>query len=1005
MKQTYPPIVFLTSTTEKSAFLAADASLSAPQRKGTCELIMASENIFSEVFQRLDEKEFSERLFIFHWVGDFNDSTFIEQLIRRLSTMPNLACLVLEDILVPPSATIAHLLPITIAISKNQDNDENAIFSSYFYEQLAQNNSIKEAYNYASRKLPNTTSTMFVKPSAEHTLDFTFLQTKKEEETPKTPEQEKIERFKKIISQKSRFSAFSKPELLLSEREIKLFEEYKFELAPLSDIENQLYHRSVKKLNQKKRQRRYLYRTIFFLTFFLMLAGLGFWLQHREYQRQAEAYKIQTRQQQANFLTYLGDNMQKEDATKAIRMIEKAVREYPTHAAQGALYSHFYTPSLYYSARVVIDTTDPSKNGDANHTVSSDGQWLAYFENGKEKSAIFIRSLQGDVIKKIERNIGVETITFSNSLPYRLAVGFASGKVEILDVYGKNLLEMQAHKDTISKISFSKDDTRLISAADTMALIWTTSGEVLDTISGNRSKILKMRFSPNQNTLFTESKDSVVAVWEGSSLLSTFEGTHAKWLSENYLLLKSIEKKSTERTLKKSEESSSENNLKWKVWDISNNKIKKELQNPKKIIPQDSTSFWVIDDKNTLTRHYFENDSVTLWQRDVAYFAMHKGVATNKWATISEKGLCTMHFSDGSEITTKLEDLPLKEPYFTQDGNYFITQMVDNITFWRAVSPQIRFSDKERGEKWIAENATPKMQSNAEKDVQLVYYSGNIYRLTDQNENAKAEFAADKVFLHPSQNYVLSIKNLVVTLDEFDKSNLAFKDRPFKIKNLFTTKSQYKNAGFAEQGSFIWAITEKNELHLLDLQGKIVHRQTVKPNTEVVCSQDDKHLGLAQNIAGSLKPYRIFHIETQQGYELDTRLERANITSLFFSPVQNGQPPYLVSASDFWTDFWDMKGRRMKALKGGNPIYGKEMILTSSEDNFYIATLGVDRVYHQKIENLQKAVLSPDKNYIILHFEDELQIWRTSPFGIIKWLEKNKIYQLSTQEEKQLLLR
>lgn len=1026
MKQTYPPIVFLTSATETAAFLAADVALSTPQRTGTCELIMTSENIFSEVFQRLDEKEFSERLFIFHWIGDSNDSTFIEQLIRRLSMMPNLACLILEDIQIPPSATIAHLLPITIAISKNQDKEDDNIFSSHFYEQLAQNNSIKEAYNYASRKLPNTPSVMFVKPSAEYTLNFTLIKTQKIEEIPQTPEQEKIERFKKIIGQKSRFSAFSKPELLLSQQEIELFEEYKFELAPLSDIENQLYYRSLKKLNQKRRQRRYLYRAIFFLTFFLVLAGLGFWAQYREYERQAEAYKTQTRQQQANFLTYLGDNLQKENATKAIRLIEKAVREYPTHLAQGSLYSHFYSSNLYYSAQIPLTDLNSNDEEKVNYAVSSDGQWLVYFENQnragnkKGKNAIFISSLQGDVIKKIEKEVEIEKIVFSNNVPYRLAIGFANGKVEILDVYGKSLLEMQAHNDTISGLSFSKDDTKIISAADTTALIWTTTGEVLDTISGNRSKILKIRFSPNQKNLFTESKDSVIAVWEGAQLISTFEGTKAKWLSDSYLVLKNTKKEVSKNSQKDKnkpknqiEDTEDTNFSKWIVWDISANKNKKELQNPKQILPQDSSSFWVIDEKNTLRRHYFESDSVTLWQKNVAYFSMYKGSypinMNQKWVIISQDGLCTMRFADGSEATTKLEDLPIKEPYFTQDGSYLVIQTINNITFWRATSPQMRFADKLQGEKWITQHATrnkTKAQTKIQnRDVQLIYYSGNIYRLTDQKENAKAEFAADKVILHPTQNYVLTIKNAVISLDEFDKTNLAYPNKPFRITNLFTKKAEYVSVGFSEKGSFIWTVTQRNELQLLDLQGKMFYKQKVKPNTEVISSLDDNYLAFAQNIAGGLQPYRILHLDTKQNYELDTRLERLNISSFFFSPSQNQGKPYLVSASSTWTDFWDMKGRRMKALKGGNPIYGKEMILTSSYGNFYIATLDANKVYHQELENLQKATLSPDKNYIILEFKDSMQIWKTSPFGIIQWLEENKIYQLSTQEQKQLLLR
>ncbi|WP_041264030.1 WD40 repeat domain-containing protein [Bernardetia litoralis] len=992
MKQTYSPIIFLTSATETSAFLAADVALSTPQRTGTCELIMTSENIFSEVFQRLDEKEFSERLFIFHWIGDSNDSTFIEQLIRRLSTMPNLACFILEDILIPPSATIAHLLPITIAVSKNQDKEDDNIFSSHFYEQLAQNNSIKEAYNYASRKLPNTPSTMFVNPSAEHTLDFTLIETQKIEEIPKTPEQEKIKHFKKIIGQKAHFSVFSKPELLLSKEEIKLFEEYKFELAPLSDIEKQLYSHSIKKQNQKRRQQRYLYRTIFFLTFFLVLAGLGFWAQYREHKRQAEAHKTQTHQQQANFLTYLGDNMQKENATKAIRLVEKAVREYPTHLAQGSLYSHFYSSNLYYSAQIPIKNDNQDK---MNYAVSSDGQWLAYFENEKGKNAIFISSLQGDVIKKIEKEAKIEQVIFSNNIPYRLVVGFSNGKVEILDVYGKSLLEMQAHNDTISGLSFSKDDTKIISAADTMALIWTTTGEVLDTISGNRNKILKMKFSPNHNNLFTEANDSVIAVWEGSDLISTFEGTKAKWLSDNYLVLKQI------KNLDKTDSS------KWVVWDISINKIKKEFQNSKQILPQDSTSFWVIDEKNTLRRYYFESDSTTLWQKNVAYFSMYKGVYPNntnqKSVIISQNGLVTMRFADGSEATTKLENLPIKAPYFTQDGNYLVIQTASTITFWRAVSPQKRFTDKLQGEKWINENAAGDKIKKQKRDVQLIYYSGNIYRLTDQNEHVKAEFAADKVILHPFQDYILTIKNAIISLDKFDKTNLTEKDKPFKITNLFIKKAEYASIGFSEKGSFVWAVTKASELQLIDLQGKVFYRQKVKPNTEIITSFDDKYVAFAQKIKVGLKPYSILHLDTKQNYELDTRLERSNISSFFFS--QNQGQPYLLSASGAWTDFWDMKGRRMKALKGGNPIYGKEMILTSSYGNFYIATLDANRVYHKRIENLQKATLTPDKSYIVLHFKDSVQVWKTSPFGIIQWLEENKIYQLSTQEQKQLLLR
>lgn len=1011
MKQTYPPIVFLTSATETSAFLAADVALSTPQRTGTCELIMTSENIFSEVFQRLDDKEFSDRLFIFHWIGDSNDSTFIEQLIRRLSVMPNFACLILEDILIPPSATIAHLLPITIAVSKNQDKEDDNIFSSHFYEQIAQNSSIKEAYNYASKKLPNTPSVMFVKPSAEYTLDFTLLETKKRQEipqTPQTPEQEKIERFKKIIQQKARFSTFSKPELLLSKQEIQLFEEYRFELAPLSDIETQFYYRSLKIQNQKRRQQRYLYRAIFFLSFFLVLMGLGVWLQYQEYERQAESHKTQTHQQQANFLTYLGDNLQKENATKAIRLIEKAVREYPTISAQGSLYSHFYSSNLYYSAQIPLKNANQEK---VNYAVSSDGQWLAYFDNQnetktgnkKEKNAIFISSLQGDVIKKIEKDVEIEKIVFSNNFPYRLAVGFADGKVEILDVYGKSLLEMQAHNTTISGLSFSKDDTKIISAADTLALIWTTTGEILDTISGNRSQILKMRFSPNQKNLFTEAKDSVIAVWEGSQLISTFEGTKAKWLSDTYLVLQNRKKQNvksnkidskTDSKIENKEDLSDSDSSKWIIWNISTNKIKKQLQNLKQILIQDSISFWVIDKENTLKRHYFESDSVTLWQRNVAYFAMYKGQNNQKWVIISQDGLCTMRFADGSEATTKLDNLPIKEPYFTQDGNYLVIQTVDNITFWRAVSPQLRFADKEEGQKWITQNTS---LTTAKRDVKLISISENVYYLLDQNATKKAEFKADKAILHASQNYILTLKKGVISLDKFDKT--------FRITNISTKNINYYTAGFSQTGNFIWLITQLNELQLLNLQGKIFYRQIVKPNTEVICSPNDKQLAFAQNITGGVKPYRILHLDTKQNYELDTRLERSNISTFFFSPSQNGQNEYLVSASENWTDFWDLKGRRMKALKGGNPIYGKEMILTSSKDNFYIATLDANKVYHKELKNLQKASLTEDKNYIVLEFEKSLQVWKTSPFGIIQWLEENKIYQLSTQEQKQLLLR
>jgi len=921
--------------------------------------------------------------------------------------MPNLACLILEDIQIPPSATIAHLLPITIAISKNQNREDDTIFSSHFYEQIAQNSSIKDAYNFASKKLPNTPSTMFVKPSVEHALDFTLLETKKREATPKTPEQEKIERFKKIVQQKARFSAFSKPELLLSKQEINLFEEYRFELAPLSDIENQFYYRSIRNLNQKRRQQRYLYRAIFFLFFFLVLAGLGLWVQYKEYERQAESHKTQTHQQQANFLTYLGDNLQKENATKAIRLIEKAVREYPTLLAQGSLYSHFYSSNLYYSAQIPLTNSSTINTNEEkiNYAVSSDGQWLSYFENQSENKAenktgnnvIFIRSLQGDVIKKIEKpaDTEIEKIVFSNNVPYRLAVGFSDGKVEILDVYGKSLLEMQAHNDTISGLSFSKDDTKIISAADTLALIWTTTGEILDTISGNRSSILKMRFSPNQKNLFTEAKDSVIAVWEGSQLISTFEGTKAKWLSNNYLVLQNRKKRNVKDTKVENKDGSKDSDSsKWIIWTVSTNKIKKQLQNPKQILIQDSLSFWVIDEKNTLKRHYFESDSVTLWQKEVAYFSMYKGENNQKWVIISQNGLVTMRFADGTESTTKLESLPIKEPYFTQDGNYLVIQTVDNITFWRAVSPQLRFADKEEGQKWITQNTS---LTTAKRDAKLLTISEKIFHLTNQNATRKAEFKADKVILHSSQNYILSIKKGVLSLDTFDKN--------FKVKNLITKNIDYYTAGFSQTGAFIYLITQSNELQLIDLKGKIFYRKLVKSNTEVICSPDDKQLAFAQNIAAGLKPYRIFHLDTKQNYELDTRLERSTSTSFFFSPLQNGQNQYLVSASDNWTDFWDLKGRRMKSLKGGNPIYGKEMILTSSQDNFYIATLDANKVYHQKIENLQKASLTPDKNYIVLEFANSLQIWKTSPFGIIQWLEENKIYQLSTQEQKQLLLR
>ena len=124
-----------------------------------------------------------------------------------------------------------------------------------------------------------------------------------------------------------------------------------------------------------------------------------------------------------------------------------------------------------------------------------------------------------------EREVDVNTIAFNQDGTMLAAgnqtyVGGDSGTIWIWDPQtGERILELAGHDNSINRLAFSPDGSRLAStSADMTAKVWdTVTGELLQTMTGHEKSLLSLAYSPDGSTIATTGEDYMAIVWDATT--------------------------------------------------------------------------------------------------------------------------------------------------------------------------------------------------------------------------------------------------------------------------------------------------------------------------------------------------------------------------------------------------------------------------------------------------------------------------------------------------------
>jgi WD40 repeat protein len=105
------------------------------------------------------------------------------------------------------------------------------------------------------------------------------------------------------------------------------------------------------------------------------------------------------------------------------------------------------------------------------------------------------------------------------------------GKVQVWSLSGELLGTLQGHKSGVLKAAFSPDGKRVVTASiDGKAQVWSTEGQLLVTFEGHGTEqVSSAAFSPDGQWVVTASRDKTARVWTaGGKLLATLR--HKAWV-------------------------------------------------------------------------------------------------------------------------------------------------------------------------------------------------------------------------------------------------------------------------------------------------------------------------------------------------------------------------------------------------------------------------------------------------------------------------------------------
>ena len=110
-----------------------------------------------------------------------------------------------------------------------------------------------------------------------------------------------------------------------------------------------------------------------------------------------------------------------------------------------------------------------------------------------------------------------------------VATGDSNGQIALWSSQGELLNTLPAHRSRIRSIRFFPDGQKIASAgADRDVRLWTVDGELIETFKGHTDSVLALAVAPDGKKLVSGSSDRTLKLWsEGGELLQTFFGHSA----------------------------------------------------------------------------------------------------------------------------------------------------------------------------------------------------------------------------------------------------------------------------------------------------------------------------------------------------------------------------------------------------------------------------------------------------------------------------------------------
>ncbi len=552
-------------------------------------------------------------------------------------------------------------------------------------------------------------------------------------------------------------------------------------------------------------------------------------------------------------------------------------------------------------------------------------------------------------------NDRIETMAFS-PMGHYFSIGFQDGQTALYTSDGKLIAELKGYGPRISSLSFSKDDSLLVTGNNKgVVSIWNTDGSLLDTITIPRVYDTEVVISPDKKHLLISSSQRRVR-------LLTIEGEEV-FRTEGYF------------------------------WDISENQFSPKgdyvaLEN-KIYSLQNGTNYGKIIQTlpDWINRVQFSNKDLhflasgnnrvaQIWKRNY------------EWEVFANLGGHTDHIvsaalsPDGKTVVTAGNDLTVKiwpveaemsnaiydrgkllRPVIIEDSTYVITHKGKDVYLWNTVTGYNGFYGLPV-EDVIAQSFDGKQLLAVENEM------ANIWRFDPSGEGIR--FMAGVSAFHP------------VKLAQFSKDKKAavmfLRDELFLSLTVWDLVNQKTRAlgGFnGDINALEWTIDGK-QLLIGNIEGEVIvwnyetplKKMTIQKQWFAHDRQPISHIAVSPDgamIATASWDNTTKLWSAEYEYLLTLRGHNMEINSVDFSPDSR----FIITTSEDRTaKIWDAQGQLIVTLEG----YASDV---------------------------KRAYFSPDMNYVVTNYGDgSVKIWPFSPKLIKERMMKFTDIDLDVSEKK-----